>query len=43
MKKLENKNIEFVVEQYDATAKQVIQVPIKTTYLELLFNKKLER
>ena len=38
MKKLENKNIEFVVEQYDATAKQVIQVPIKTTYLELLFN-----
>jgi hypothetical protein len=38
MKKLENKKISFIVEQYDSTTKQVVQVPVTTSYLELLFN-----
>ena len=37
MKKLENKKISFLVEQFDQ-AKGMVEIPVETTYLELIFN-----
>jgi hypothetical protein len=37
MKKVENKKISFLVEQFDQT-KGMVEIPVETTYIELMFN-----